>query len=171
MASINNLEVKAVKYYPDHEGAMIPYGNLYYKNKKVGGFKYDSWGGPMMYDHTHKTISEEEVSKALHGIVEEMGWHKFYDSTEILIEELIELKEMEREFKKAQKQGRILLVHHQDRYQDPFKELSTILPTSMYTIGEKASKEDIDRITKEIIEENGGRGAVTVYRTLDDFVL
>jgi len=28
MAKMNGFEVKALKYYPDHEGVMVPYGTI-----------------------------------------------------------------------------------------------------------------------------------------------
>lgn len=172
MASINNLEVKGVKLYPDHEGAMIPYGNIYFKGKRVASFRTDSWGGPMAYEHTHKTITEKEVLDAFAEIPEKLGWDEFYNSIEILVGELIELKELESEFKKAQKREQILIVSKCDNSIDPFKEMKNLsLPTTGYFISESATQSEMDKFTKEIVEEKNEVGIITVYRSLNDFII
>lgn len=100
-----------------------------------------------------------------------MGWDEFYNSFDILIGELIELKELETQFKKLKKKEEILIVHQEDESQHPFKNSSTVLPLTVYAVSNNATVEDIERFTKEILEENNGKGVVNVYRTIDDFNL
>ena len=44
MIIVNNVQLKAIRFYTDHEGMAVPYGNIYFKNKKVGTFRTDAWG-------------------------------------------------------------------------------------------------------------------------------
>lgn len=116
-------------------------------------------------------ITEAEIREKLSEIVTKMGWDEFYNSFDILIGELIELKELEIQFKKLKKKEEILIVHQEDKSQHPFKNSSTVLPLTVYAVSNNATVEDIERFTKEILEENNGKGVVNVYRTIDDFNL
>ncbi len=169
MASMNGLEVKGVKFYPDHEGAMIPYGNIYLNGKKVGAFRTDSWGGPMQYDHTHKTITEKEVVDAFHGIVKKLGWNDFYDDMDILVEELVELKEYESIFKKLQKAGRIMILIRVDNSLDPMKDSHNRFNGAYYS-PKNPSEQEIKKYADKLKEDHP-TGVVQVFRTLDDFNL
>lgn len=169
MAKINGLEVKEIKYYPDHEGSMIPYGNIYFKGKRVGSFKYDDWGGPMHYTHTHKTISKKEVMEAFHQIVPKLGWNEFYDSFDILVEELIFLKEIESEFKKSQKKDRFILVVKDDYYKKP--SFDVVFQPRIYEIPNQVTDEGLDRAINELLEKYGSDKVVHVFRSLEDFNL
>lgn len=168
MASIKGYEVKGVKLFPDHEGAMIPYGNLYFKNKKVGEFRADSWGGPMIYDHTSKTISEEEVVKGVLSIPEQLGWDSFYKNFDIIIEELVNFKEDEKKFKKLQKKDKYLCIYEQDRT----KSFGTsFVPCVHYSIPSVLDFEEQIKKVQEIEQEKHPGGVVRAYRTLEDFII
>lgn len=167
MASMNGLEVKGVKFYPDHEGAMIPYGNIYFKGKKVAAFREDAWGGPIVIDFTHKTISQQEVEDAFHGIVKKLGWDDFYDSIDILVEELIELKEYESIFKKQQKDNRILILIREDYTVN--RSVNAMFPATYYN--PKNPTEAEIKMYAEKLKEKYPKGVIHVFRTLDDFNL
>ncbi|USK62248.1 hypothetical protein [Peribacillus asahii] len=169
MASINGLEVKGVKYFPDHDGALIPYGNLYLNGKKVGSFRDDSWGGPMQYDHTHKTITEDEILKVCEKIYARFNWHEFYHDFPLLIHHLIGFKELESQFKKALKQERVLLSYEADKTQDPMKTRLMFVDKAFYALPNMTQKQ-LKEFEEEQQEKQSG-GKMVVYRSLEDFKL
>jgi|SRR5690625_170436 len=165
MATINQFEVKALKYYPDHEGMSVPYGNLYYKNSKMGEFQADAWAGPMGYTHTSKKVSEEEMMKELKSIQTKNGWDDFFGSFDILLDVLIDFKEDETAFKKLQKKNSIYLKLDVDMTKEPGQ---IFIHPSGYSISENATEEDISKAVEEI-KGDKENVQVTVYRSLDDF--
>lgn len=169
MASINELEVKSVKFFPDHEGATIPYGNLYYKGKKVGEFRYDSWGGPMMYTHTSKVFSEDEVMAATLEIPDKYKWNSWYKNFDLLIEELVNFKSTESEFKKDQKKGNITLTFDWDKSLEPFKDDKPMIVYREFTIVQAITEAELIKFEQELKEKYGNDGVLKVYRSLDDF--
>jgi len=165
---MNGFEVKALKYYPDHEGVMVPYGNLHYQNKKVGEFRASSWGGPMQYNHSHKTISESEVRKKLSEIVELLGWDPFYDEFDLLMEELIAFKEMQTDFKKKAKEGKYLVLLSSDCSIDPLSEDPDLMEDVIYEVNVNITEEKEMEMHKELKEKYTGK-KLTSFKTLDDF--
>lgn len=169
MASIRGFEVKNVKYVKDHEGAMIPYGSLYVHRQKVGEFYADTWGGPMRYEHTSDTISKEDVIEGVLAIPEKMGWDSFYQDFDILIEELIHLKDDEKRFKQLQKENKYLCVYEADKSL-PFSATPYVLCVQYAIPAECNVKEEVANIQQEATQQYPG-GVLQFYQTLNDFIV
>ena len=69
----SNVSIKSLKYFPDHEGYMIPQGNIYLNNKKVGSFIADSWGGETMFHFSNADV-RKEVEKAMETDLKKIGF-------------------------------------------------------------------------------------------------
>lgn len=169
MTSINGLEVKGVKYYPDHDGASVPYGSVYLSGKKVGTFRTDAWGGPMDYSHSSKVTTEEDIKNVAKEIYTKCNWHEFYHSFELLIDHLISFKDLEGVFKKRQKQGRLLLAYEEDMSQVPMKR-RLMFQNGGYHIHPETPEEKINELENKLKEKQSG-GKMVIYRSLEDFVL
>lgn len=56
----NNIVIKNVKRFADHEGYAIYRGTVYYKGKRLGKWSMDEWGASDHYDFD-KSILDDEV--------------------------------------------------------------------------------------------------------------
>lgn len=166
MAVIKGFEVKALKYQLSHDKILVPYGNLYYKNRKVGEVVDDTWGGPMMYNHTSKAMSEKAVMEKILSIATDLGWHDDYKEFSLVMDELIRFKELESDFKKAQKKNEILIVSSMDKTLNLGEASKYGFHDEAIRLSNKASRE----LIAEIIAENFKPQKPTViYRELSDF--
>lgn len=170
MAKILDFEVKGVKYYPDHGGDKVPYRSLYYKGKRLGAFRMDAWGGPMAYDHFSKNISKEDLFNELLKIPKHLGWHEFYESYDIIIENLVELKEWEGHCKKLRKKGKILVLLKENYARDPLKHLESRIPSIGFEVDENITEDELEQFTRQL-KEKYGDGEIRIFRNLEDFNL
>lgn len=166
MAKINNIELKAVRRFADHEGFMIAQGNVYFKNKKLGFWSQDSWGGPDRFDFDEELLSKEVESYRLHAPMEKEAYRKFADLSCLLCD-LLALTDEEKTYKKGVKKGFRTYVSVRDA-----------LRSGGYW--SEASADDV--LKKEFHQDfmkkfsNGprlprdGEITVTVYGSPDDFV-
>lgn len=111
MASINNIAIKGLKTFKDHEGVDIYQGNIYYKNKNLGHWSQDLWGGPDDFSFDTK-ILDEEVKRIKNnpsfvdkGIKEYGPMYKNILDLSTIIYEIIKMMDDERMLKKAIKSG------------------------------------------------------------------
>lgn len=84
MAKLNGWELKGIVRFKGHEGESLLQGNLYKDGKKVGFYSDGDWGG------------ECTINLSVKNNPKEMQW---------LIWELLELRELEKGFKRALKKG------------------------------------------------------------------
>lgn len=160
LAKINGFEVKGVKTFSSLEGP-ISQGKLYFKGKRVGEFETDNHGGPMNYYHDNKNISEKEVLAAFNEIPEKYGWTSLYSDMDVIIEELIQLKQFESIFKKG-KDG-VLIVCDIDKT----KDFETLFNPAYYLL--KKGHEPVIETYVNKLKKDYPKGNVTIYKSLDDF--
>ena len=69
MASINGIELKAIKEFRGHEYEPLVQGNIYYNGKKVGWYSQDSWGGDdhIDLDSDLKAETRNEINEILNS--------------------------------------------------------------------------------------------------------
>jgi len=112
MAKIYGIELKGVTRFKGHEGEPLTQGNIYMDGKKVGYYSDDFHGGPinLQIDEPYK----EKFYKIVHAHI---GEDKFM-ADEIFIEDLVNLGEFEKDFKRAMKKGykAMMVVDHPSRY-------------------------------------------------------
>lgn len=107
MAKICGFEVKAVKEFKDHDGYPICQGNVYYKGKKLGFWSQDAWGGAdrFEFDTTPYDDALAETDLSGHKEFAECYRYGLDVSLDILLGELLNLHDIEKEYKKLQKKG------------------------------------------------------------------
>lgn len=76
----SNVSIKSLKFYPDHEGCFVPYGNIYFKDKKVGNFRDDGWGGCIDFNFIN-IESENLVKKEVSNILKNLGFRSPKDAS------------------------------------------------------------------------------------------
>lgn len=56
---LNNVVIKNVKWFSDHDGYRIAKGTVYYKGKRLGKWSMDEWGASDHYDFDASILDEE----------------------------------------------------------------------------------------------------------------
>lgn len=183
MAKINGIEIKALKRFADHEGCRIAQGNLYLGGKKLGFWSQDYMCGPDRFDFD-KIYDDEKLNNK----VKQLNFDKRIEITcrngsktfleydlDLLLYDLLTLKEEEKFFKKqAKKIGYdpvVIVVNGQHSWNtlslnaESYTKLSNEQILNLENI-----KKEIKEIKKEV--SYGGETSevkVTIYRTLKDF--
>ncbi len=161
MASINNIKIKGLKTFADHEGCTIAQGNVYLNGRKLGFWTQDSWGGPDRYDFD-KSILDDAVRNYRDSDRVEDIYKKIFD-TDCLMDAIVRLTFDEKSYKKGLPDFNILVIHMIGGHQDGY-----------YT-GGYPTKEDVlnsDEYKKFIKScDPKESGHTTVYMNLDDFDL
>ncbi len=103
MASTNGITLKKVTHFLDHEGCQITQADVYYQGKKLGFWSQDSWGGPDRYDFDESVLDEEVKRYAASEYVEDK--YRSIVDLDILLNDLVNLLEKEKVYKKGQKKG------------------------------------------------------------------
>lgn len=132
MAKIKGIELKNLVEFRGHEGEELLQADVYYKNKKVGYYSQDAWGGPDIFNLDYKldTKTAKEVENITNNYVggklfEKLDdlYSKTYDINfkyeqigyEYLFMDLLQLKEHEDLYKKYSKKlsnDRIYIVYN-----------------------------------------------------------
>ena len=114
MASINGISIKNLKKFRGHEGEPLAQGTVYYKGKKLGYWSQDFHGGPDAYEFDARQLNDEVTKYRESGRVEEM--YKEYTDLGCILEDLVNLMETEKTFKKGIKAGYPAYVEVNDGY-------------------------------------------------------
>lgn len=69
MAKIKGIELKNVREFRGHEGEPLTQGDVYYKNKKVGFYSQDSWGGPDILNLDYNLENLEEINDVVNNYI------------------------------------------------------------------------------------------------------
>ena len=123
MASINGVSLKKVHYYVGHEGGCFQ-GDVYIDGKKQGFWTQDSWGGPDEFQFDTKELSKRareyykknpmedfmklysmEQDQVDFNNIPTMDVENMPEPESMLLEELVELKNIEKNYKKWAKNG------------------------------------------------------------------
>lgn len=165
MAEIKGISLKSVKSFRGHEGEPLLQGNLYYKGKKIGFFSQDSWGGPdqIMFDDRSK---EKELKPLYNQFVidhPEYDWDFTDDKQDCFYAALIDLTDLEAQYKKYKKQNFTRMAIFEDdmlaKKQRPFK-----MPEIVAYI-------DNDAVEQKVLKEHNAYDKYRIFKSLDDFVL
>ncbi len=107
MAKIHGIELKGIKTFRDHEGASIAQGNIYVEGKKVGEWSQDSWGGPDIYRMSNGYSERAfcDAVKKVHPQTKKFDKFEIEYDLDILMGELLELTNEEKDYKKFVKSG------------------------------------------------------------------
>ncbi len=114
MASINGISIKNLKKFRGHEGEPLAQGTVYYKGKKLGYWSQDFHGGPDAYEFDARQLNDEVAKYRESGRVEEM--YKEYTDLGCILEDLVNLMETEKTYKKGVKAGYPTYVEANDGY-------------------------------------------------------
>lgn len=133
MVSVKGISVKNIVNFKGHEGEPLVQCDVCYQGKKVAEYSQDSWGGEDRFDFdynlpkekrqellaifekTAKEFLDERLSKG--ETCDFYDEHKEWYDYKVLILDIIELKDMEKEYKKVLKQERdTMLVFMKDSF-------------------------------------------------------
>lgn len=159
MASIKGIEIKNIKTFRGVEYPVNYQGNIYYNGKKLGFWSQDSWSGPDSYEFN--TSKLDQIAKDYYGP------DSIYD-LDCLIDEVLTLKNYEKSYKKAVKEGFLTLAVVTDGYSEIAIKISS-----------KVDKEDIIKDYRQYIDKyvdkstNHVRDNVKIYafKSLSDFTM
>jgi hypothetical protein len=104
MAKINGVEIKAYKTFRGHEGETLRQAIVYLDGKKIGYMSEGDWGGPMSLEfktQEHYDIVKERLLSYAKG----SQFSEDYHDIEMLFNYLLDLVELQKAFKKAEKQA------------------------------------------------------------------
>lgn len=161
MASIKGVQLKAITHYRGSDGEPGIQGNIYLHGKKVGYFSDDSRSGQMNIRVEHEKKKEIEELVADYYLEHPSA----YESVEWFINELIQLTENEKMFKKYRKQGYPILVEcrFRKRTESAFQEGRPYLRPNITACLN-------DDVLAQTIKEQAPV-EYTVYRDLKDFII
>lgn len=118
MAKIKGIELKNIREFRGHEGEPLVQGDVYYKNKKVGFYSQDSWGGPDILNLDYNLENLEEINDVVNNYIGGKLFKKIDDlynekykvnfeyqqkGYEYLFMDLLQLKDHEDLYKKYKK--------------------------------------------------------------------
>lgn len=163
MASINGVELKAVKNFRDHEGAPIAQGNVYCNGRKLGFWSQDSWGGPDNYDFDVNVLNDV-VENYRRGVKLTDERYRDLINIDIMLSDLIMLKEKEKTYKDCVKRGFKYFVCFDNGYSFSgyyTKDKKESIPNSPY----------YSQYLTKFSEQPGFKGniIVDIFGSLEDF--
>lgn len=173
MAKIKGIQLKAVKSFETMDGFAIS-ANVYLNNKKVGEI-IDEGNGGGMYGHFNGPKIEEELATIVKKFYEEnpryfiikpknnLGW-----IIEFIESELLELHDIEKEFKKNSKKGFgiMLFLSTHSRMEDPF---NNGIP---YEGEQMVSVRVWDKKMEEMIKKDYPNFKnIRIFKSLEDFII
>ena len=104
MASINEIQVKGIKDFKDHEGYTIHQGTIYYKGKKLGSWSQDYMYGPDHFDFDESILEGEVKSYAAKSEFVDDELRKVVN-LQCLLSDLMALNAIEKSYKRYSRQG------------------------------------------------------------------
>lgn len=118
MAKIKGIELKSINTYVTPEDHLVFSANIYMDNKKVGEAYDDGWGGDTSYRFYKEGVKEEIISRAkdFYNDNPEMFCNineEDYMYLDNIIDDLSQLKYLEKIAKKDTKKGQKFLVYVQ----------------------------------------------------------
>lgn len=114
MATINGVEVRALKSFVGREGECWQ-GTVYLNGKKLGFWSQDSWGGPDQFDFD-VSLLDEACKKYEAGFPETYQLKDVVGEPECFISEVATLKDIEASCSKMFKKGAEVVVYMTDSY-------------------------------------------------------
>lgn len=69
MAKIKNIELKNIRDFKGHDGEPLVQGDVYYKNKKIGFYSQDGWGGPDILNLDNNLENLEEINNIINNYI------------------------------------------------------------------------------------------------------
>jgi|GEM_PF-4794825 len=106
MAKIKGIQLKAVNYFRGHDGYGVS-ANLYLDNKKIGEILDDGWGGGFQI-HIEQKEKEEILKERVKRYFDENPSE--FPEVEIFLDDLLNLSNLEKDWKKMVKDGLPILV-------------------------------------------------------------
>lgn len=169
MAKIMGLELKAVKTFIGSDGYGLN-ANLYYKDKKVAFVLDEGNGGELMVYFADKD-KQEKVLAVANRYYEKYPKYLFHDTdwtklTE-LVEELYDLYETEKYFKKSLKKGFSVVVEirYCKRMDNPLDNYDPAKQDCMVAL-----KTWNEKVKQDILNEYQP-AEIKVYERLEDFII
>lgn len=159
MAKIMGFEVKNVKDFKDHEGFIIHQGNVYFNNKKIGSWSQDDWGGCDRYDFNVTPYNEAIANSDWESYPMFDGCKKygFAPDLDILLEEVIRLRDREKMYKKLVKNGFPKMTAYSNGYETCFvgsqKTEDKTTDDAVASIAERMGWKKDDDIDVEVYDE------------------
>ena len=103
MASINGIELKALKGFEGHEGYCFQ-GNVYKDGKKLGFWSQDSWGGPDEF-RFDESLLDKACSDFADGFPDDYEHKAVCGDIEVFMGAVLDLKLCEQDMKPVFKGG------------------------------------------------------------------
>ena len=165
MAKINNFQVKGIKIFEGRGGYGLN-ANLYYKGKKVA-FVLDEGNGGQLDIRFNSREIEEEAEKEAREYYKRNPKYLLYPKMQIgdLVEELVELSDIEKVYKKQTKKG--YNVTYVLRYHKRNASLSEICRSRGFQLI-SYNTDEIEEIAEELKKEEGVQ-YVEIFDSLDSF--
>jgi hypothetical protein len=159
MAKIKELELKAVHYFNGHDGYGVS-ANLYMDGKKIGEMLDDGWGGGIQI-HIASVEKQKEFSERVQSYFAEQPDE--FETDDIFLNYLLDLWNLQKEFKKMQKKGFPILLHMEFRSKNPTQEEwehPVPVPKTFGILSEVALEKTIQEHNPKVTQ---------IFRSLDDF--
>lgn len=164
MASINGIEVKAVKRFAGHDGMPCYQGNVYYQGKKLGFWSQDYRGGiDDDYDFNTSILDEiVELYKNSKYVKPEL---RKYTTLDYVLAQIVLMQETEARYKKYVKKGYTAMCEITDDYNCFYTAIRTT----------ETNKEKIKKLLSKSIEQAKAQCLknqeiqVNIYTSLEDF--
>lgn len=162
MASINGVEIKNLKGFKGHDGESLYQGTIYLNGEKLGFWSQDSWGGCDMYDFDTSPL-KKAVTDFQQSFPDSFPLKTFFTEPDVLLAEIIFWKDLEKTFKKYQKDGYKAMVSIVD------KEKILSIPAKTISEMEEITKEHLSHLD-ELKKDNK---ALTVFSftSINDFCI
>ena len=158
MASINGISLRNLKTFEGRHGIPLAKGDVYYKGKKLGSWSQDYSGGEDDYGFSESLL--DDVMKKYR-----LAKGNRFASLGLLLEELFNLTETEKVFKKAVKDGFQSMVVISMPWEDRITKCRTDdKELALYMV-----KDQIEAAKAEVSSPDDV--TVKVYTSLDDFAI
>lgn len=169
MPKIFGVEIKNVKSRTDHEGCQIHSGTIYMDGKKIGTWEDSYMSGPPDYnipDEDWKALVER--ADRFYGICKgDHDYSLFKGDPDILIADLVELKEQERMYAQCLKNGfgtMIIIAGAYGMY-------SALYVRYKVDDWETQFQKEIEDASKGLVREYGKPLKMKYITSMDDFIV
>lgn len=162
MSSINNVQLKSIKMSIGHDQGGFE-ANIFFKNKKIGRAEDDGWGGGMEVTIFDQQEAFEQAAQKFHSETNE----NILDPSEAIIEELLRLSDLEKAYKKSEKDGYSVLIYLDYRPRKENGEFKFDVPVP------HPNRETIVCVSEELVPgvlESKKPVTYEIYRSLSDFI-